>query len=91
MRQFPPAKASKNETEHPYIIELTVSAKGLDVELGRQIMNFHKTRHIEPRHGRNAVPKGASDTHYRWCFSDLATARDFVEEFGGAFYKTSGT
>jgi hypothetical protein len=22
---------------------------------------------------------------YRWCFSDLATARDFIEQFGGEF------
>jgi hypothetical protein len=22
-------------------------------------------------------------TYYRWCFSDLATAREFMEQFGG--------
>jgi hypothetical protein len=29
-------------------------------------------------------------SYYRWRFSDLTTARAFVEQFGGAFYKTTG-
>jgi hypothetical protein len=57
----------------------------LDLELSRQIIRFHQSRHIRPRYGRSFVnPFG---TRYRWCFSDLSTARNFVEEFGGEFWK----
>jgi hypothetical protein len=26
-------------------------------------------------------------TYYRWCFSDLPTARAFIEQFGGSLYE----
>jgi hypothetical protein len=55
--------------------------------LSRRIMELHKSRHIQPRHGRTIFRQG--QTYYRWCFSDLATARGFLEQFGGAFYKRS--
>jgi len=75
-----------NERKYPHVIQLGVAAdEGLDVSLNRQIMGFHKSRHIQPRHGRTIVRQGK--IHYRWCFSDLATARAFLEQFGGAFYK----
>jgi hypothetical protein len=53
--------------------------------LNGQIIGFHKSRRIPLRFGR---PVWRSHQHfYRWCFSDLATARAFVGQFGGAFYK----
>jgi hypothetical protein len=84
-----PGKAVANERRHPFIVEVPVAANGLDRELNRQIVGFHKSRHVEPRDGRTAFRDG--QTYYRWCFSDLATARAFAEQFGGAFYKTTGT
>jgi hypothetical protein len=82
-------KAFTNERKYPFIVEVPVAANGLDVELSRQISGFHKSHRIPPRFGRTVFRDGQS--YYRWCFSDLATARAFVEEFGGAFYKTTGT
>jgi hypothetical protein len=82
-------KALANERKYPFIVEVPVAANGLDRELNRQIVDFHKSRRVEPRHGRTAFRDG--QTYYRWCFSDVETARAFVEQFGGAFYKTTGT
>jgi hypothetical protein len=74
-------KALANERNYPNIVELAVAADGLEVELSRRILEFHKSRHIEPRHGRRIPRKGK--IYYRWCFSDLATACEFSEQFGG--------
>jgi hypothetical protein len=52
------------------------------------IIAFHRSRGIPPRFGRTIWRN--KQHYYRWCFSDLATARAFVEQFGGAFYKTTG-
>jgi hypothetical protein len=86
---FDAGKAAANETKHPFVIEVPVTAKGLDVKLNGQIIGFHKSRRIPLRFGR---PVWRSRQHYyRWCFSDLATARAFVGQFGGAFYKITAT
>jgi hypothetical protein len=77
-----------NETRHPYVVELAVVRDGLDVELSRRIMQFHKSRHIQPRYGRRITTRRGS-LYYRWCFSDLLIARAFVEQFDGEFCKTS--
>ena len=82
-------KAAANERKYPFIVEVPVAANGLDVELNRQIVDFHKSRRITPRFGRTIWRD--EQRYYRWCFSDLAAARTFVEQFGGAFYKTTGT
>ena len=66
-------KAVANETKYPLIVEVPVAAKGLDIELNRQIVEFHKSRRIPPRFGRSIFRDGQS--YYRWCFSDLETAR----------------
>jgi hypothetical protein len=38
------SKATTNENKHPYVVELSVARDGLDVERGRRIIQFHKTR-----------------------------------------------
>jgi hypothetical protein len=81
-------KAGINEQKYSFIIELPVAANGLDVELNRQIVGFHKSRRIPPLYGRTIWRN--EQCYYRWCFSDLATAREFAEQFGGAFYKPTG-
>ena len=81
--QFSSPKAVANESKYPNIVELAVAADGLDVTLGRRIMDFHKSRHIQPHHGRTINRQ--KKIFYRWCFSDLATARDFIDQFGGEF------
>jgi len=82
-------KAVMNESRHPYVIELVVisdepDSDALDVELNQRIMRFHKLRHIQPRCGRRFTNR-RRELCYRWCFSDLSIARDFVEQFGGEF------
>jgi hypothetical protein len=83
------SKAVIHENKYPLIVEVAVAANGLDIELNSQIVGFHKSRHLRPRFGRTVFRDGQN--YYRWCFSDLATARAFVEQFGGAFYKITGT
>ena len=55
MRQFPKQKALANERKYPNIVELTFPADGLEFEFNRRIIEFHKSRHIRPRHGRQIV------------------------------------
>jgi hypothetical protein len=64
-----------------------IAREQLDIALSRQIMEFHKSRHLQLRHGRTISKYG--DTYYRWCFADLITALAFVEQFGGALCETS--
>ena len=75
-------KAVRNETKYPYIAELPVSVRGLDVVLSRRIVQFHKTRHVQPRHGRTILSE--RQHYYRWCFSDLQMAHEFIKQFGGS-------
>jgi hypothetical protein len=82
-----PWKAAANEKKLPYVVELVVASDGLDVKLNRQIVQFHQSRHIQPRHGRTIVMR--SGFIYRWCFDDLMVARAFVEQFGGKFCKVT--
>jgi len=89
MAQPRSGKALINESHCPYIIELAVPETGLEIELNRQIVGFHKSRRIQPRHGRPTMRD--NQTYSRWCFSDLPTARAFLEQFGGAFYKITGS
>jgi hypothetical protein len=74
-------KALRNERKCPHIVELAVANDELNLELSRRIIDFHKLRHIETLHGRRIVRE--SQIYYRWCFSDLAMACDFAEQFGG--------
>jgi hypothetical protein len=76
-----------NESQHPFIIEVAVDGEGLGAQLNRQILDFHKERQIKPQHGRRIERQHR--IFYRWCFSDLATARAFVTQFGGTFCKPS--
>jgi len=78
-------KAVGNETKFPYIAELPASMRGLDVALSRRIIQFHKTRHVQPRHGRTILKEG--QFYYRWCFPDLQIAHEFIEQFGGSLYE----
>jgi hypothetical protein len=84
----PHNRAVTNEIEHPYVVEVAAVRDGLDVELSRRIMQFHKTQYIEPRYGRRITTKRGK-VSYRWCFSDLLIARAFAEQFCGEFYKPS--
>ena len=74
-----------NERVYPNVVELAVTVDGLDIALSRRIMDFHKSRHIQLRHGRTIMREG--QLYYRWCFRDLAAAQAFVELFGGAPYQ----
>jgi len=76
------AKAAANESKYPNIVELAVDGDGLDVTLGRRIINFDKSRHIQPHYGRTSIRQ--RQMFYRWCFFDLATAQDFIELVGSS-------
>jgi hypothetical protein len=80
-------KALINENRYPYVVELALPSGGLELELNGRIVGFHRSRRIEPRHGRQ-ISRG-NQTYSRWCFADLETARAFLEQFGGAFYKVT--
>ena len=75
-------KPLTNERQYPYIVELAVNGESLGVALSRRIIDFHRARQIQPRHGRCTILK-EGQTHFRWCFSDLETAQSFVDQFGG--------
>ena len=75
-------KPLTNESKYPYIVALAIAGEPLDVGLSRQIIGFHKARHIQPRHGRTSISSEGRNL-YRWCFSDLETARAFIGQFGG--------
>jgi hypothetical protein len=81
MGGLPTGKAVSNESNYPYIVEIAIADDKLDVEVSREMMDFHKSRKIQTRHGRRIVRE--NQVYFRWCFSDLATARDFLEQFGG--------
>jgi hypothetical protein len=81
MGRPPTGKATTNESDYPYIVEIAVADDKLDVEVGRRMMDFHKSRKIQARHGRRIFRE--DQVYFRWCFSDLAAARAFLEQFGG--------
>jgi len=81
MRLPTTGKAVTNESKYPHIVGLAVVDDELDVELSRRIMDFHRSRKIQVRHGRTIVREGQS--YFQWCFLDLDTARAFMEQFGG--------
>jgi hypothetical protein len=89
MVQPPSGKQLINESRYPYVVELAVPDSGLEFELNREIVGFHKSRSLQPRHGRRIIRD--NQTYSRWCFSDLTTARAFLEQFCGAFYKITVT
>jgi hypothetical protein len=73
-------KAATNESKHPYVVKLEVVSDGLDIELSRQIVKFHKVRHIQPQYGRTIFRRSGPD--YHWCFDDLSIAHAFIKQFG---------
>jgi hypothetical protein len=81
MNQPRMGKALANQRNFPFIVELAADFDELDVELSRRIMHFHMSRTIQARHGRRIFRK--DEIYFRWCFSDLATACAFAEQFGG--------
>jgi hypothetical protein len=40
-------KTAVNEAKYPFIVEVPVAANGLNVELNRQIVGFHKLLHCD--------------------------------------------
>ncbi len=81
-RQPLSGKAVANESKYPYIVELVVADDKLGLEVSRRMMEFHRSRKIQTRHGRRIVTE--RQIYFRWCFSDLNTASAFMEQFGGA-------
>jgi len=61
--------------------ELVVADDKLDLEVSRRIMDFHRLRKIQVRHGLRIVTE--RQIYFRWCFSDLGRAEAFIEQFGG--------
>jgi hypothetical protein len=55
-----PRRGVMNGFENPYVVELVVVTDGLDAELSRRIIQFHKSRDIQPRHGRRITNSRAN-------------------------------
>jgi hypothetical protein len=51
-------KTAANEAKYPFVVEVPVDANGLNVELNRQIVGFHKWHHTTLRFGRTALRDG---------------------------------
>jgi hypothetical protein len=51
------------------------------------MMDFHRSRKIQIQHARRIIRE--SQPYFRWCFSDLTTARSFIEQFGGTLYTSN--
>jgi hypothetical protein len=81
VRQPLSGKAVANEQKYPHIVELVVADDELDVEVSRRMMDFQRSRKIQARYGRRIIREG--QIYFRWCFSDLETARAFMEQFDG--------
>jgi hypothetical protein len=77
-------RAIANESKCLFIVELFIDAGELSVELNRRMMDFHRSRKIQVRHGRRIIRE--SQPYFRLCFSDLAAARAFIERFGETLY-----
>src|SRR5262249_60252575 len=60
MGQLRPAKALINESKYPYIVELAVNTDELNVDLSRLMMDFHRSRKIQVRHGGEFLEKTKS-------------------------------
>jgi hypothetical protein len=76
-----PAELHRVYPAYPYIVGLAVDTDKLNVELNRRMLHFHKSRNIQVRHGRGIIRE--AQVYFRWCFSDSATVRAFIEQFGG--------
>jgi hypothetical protein len=87
VKSSPNYKAVTNEINYPHVVEIAVVSDGLNIELCRRIMQFHKSRQVELRYGRRVSRRGGK-VHYGWCFSDSLIARAFADEFGGVFRKS---
>jgi hypothetical protein len=44
-------KTAANEAKYPFIVEVPIAANGLNVELNRQVVGFHKLHHTTLRFG----------------------------------------
>jgi hypothetical protein len=84
MRQPPSGKAVTNEREYPYIVELVFDNDILDVELSRRMLDFQVAKN-STAHGRTILTE--RQHYYRWCFSDLQMAHEFIKQFGGSLYE----
>ncbi len=81
MREARTGRAIINESRYPHLVEVAVNTDKLGVELSRRILDFHRSRNIQVKHGRSITKEGKF--YFRWCFSDLATALAFLGRFGG--------
>ena len=82
MRQISGGKATENERKYPYIVAVAIAGKGLDIGLSRRIMDFHKARHIQTRHGRAPTVVGFAVALAAPVASDLSTALPQIEVRG---------
>jgi hypothetical protein len=91
-----PRAAKKGDRRYPlqsdHISRIQPTSKSMNIiakreNRPRRIVKFHKTRHIQLRHGRSTIPKGEGEAYYHWCFSDLETARSSSNNLMEQSYK----
>ena len=80
------AKPLINESRYTYIVELAVPDTGLEIELNRQIVSFHRSRRIEPQYGRRftgtikCIRGGAFPIWLRLALSSNNLAENFYHQ-----------
>jgi hypothetical protein len=78
---FHAQRAVKTERDLPHVVEIELPSSGLDTQMNREMVTFHRMHNIQPRFGRRRTLAGK---HYcRWCFPDSKIADLFRERFGG--------
>jgi hypothetical protein len=78
---FRAQRALRTERDLPHIVEIELSSSGLNAQMNREMVAFHRFHDIQPRYGRRRTQAGK---HYcRWCFLNPGIADLFRERFGG--------
>jgi hypothetical protein len=74
-------RALTTERELQHIVEIVLPSSGLNTQVNREMVTFHRLHNIQPRFGRRRAHAGK--LYCRWCFADPEIADLFRERFGG--------
>jgi hypothetical protein len=78
---FRTQRALTTERDLPHIVEIELPSSGLNTQMNREMVTFHRSHNIRPRFGRRRTKAGKK--YCRWCFLNPEVADLFQERFGG--------
>jgi hypothetical protein len=78
---FRTQKALTTERDLPHLVEIELPLSGLNTQMNREMVTFHRLHNIRPRFGRRRTQAGKK--YCRGCFSNPEIADLFRERFGG--------